>query len=902
MESQSNQDPTSSPASEPRSSPISLQPARLRTLTADRKRSESLPPSLKRKPLERLMSAPTSTLSTEERTQETSSPKPSSLWTSDNFDDSQKPSYGFCSSSKNEPAGLDNLDDHEFLVDAGVVLTDNTLTTLSTASSLPNLSMNQTNSPPLLKKEKDSSIAKCLISNKEMEEYEKEYERAASTSPKPHTQPSENKYKRSLSASKIYLMKKSGNMSQSRDFSSPPNSSPRSSPKFSLKSSLTDPSPPRRWNDGTIERMAEKWAAKRDTLRRETGFVPENIQGRKAAMEQKLESVKRSIPRSNASSPLQQTSQKRLSLCNDDSSGKSNIETTPKRKSLDFEAIFSSSGSDSNDENGSSSCESQPISPPLKLPSPDFDSSDSDDSLPPYPSMDRCGSDIDDLLPPPPPDIDHLDDIKDLNIKLFRPYATTDSPKLPYRKVTDFKPKPGTFTYPQKSLTSYYKTVPAPHTSVAVSKTLPSPKRSIAGSLKSPADLKPNPDEDLEHSEENDKTERNSKTTLSSKDDSLSQNLYLEPNNNVVLKKQASPNRILSKDLKKEDNRKLISTFSHTSYQTSEESPSCNSVQIVDQVEGPSQVVIKSSSVKQPPRTLKKPGGTFIAIQDKESNKEEQNYENEVLTSTVQKQTSTSTLPRSRLSAGSRSSAQHQRRSYGGALDPKLSTPPTPALKYSSAPSTPRTSTSDLRSMRSPGRSPGRSPIGSSSNLRKLSSDHSSRSKLMMNSKESVNNDKSDVTITSFEKQKATKTSMFQSAKTSLTNVHLTPPAKKASRMKPTVQRYSLELKNAQPVPAHMKSIGGSLDFTSQGKTDLNKSDGNNSRLDIRTVSSGTPSRTISGSSPSLIGSSKLGQPTATVDRNVNNKLRTITSTSSKESTLFLDEVTIDELLGLELA
>ena len=29
---------------------------------------------------------------------------------SDNFDDSQKPSYGFCSSSKTEPAGLDNLD------------------------------------------------------------------------------------------------------------------------------------------------------------------------------------------------------------------------------------------------------------------------------------------------------------------------------------------------------------------------------------------------------------------------------------------------------------------------------------------------------------------------------------------------------------------------------------------------------------------------------------------------------------------------------------------------------------------------------------------------------------------------------------------------------------------------
>merc|ERR1711994_511531 len=65
-----------------------------------------------------------------------------------------------------------------------------------------------------------------------------------------------------------------------------------------------------RWNDGSIERLAEKWAAKRDALLKETGVIAENLQQRKEAMEQKLESVKRSIPkRSLAFTP------KRLSLC-----------------------------------------------------------------------------------------------------------------------------------------------------------------------------------------------------------------------------------------------------------------------------------------------------------------------------------------------------------------------------------------------------------------------------------------------------------------------------------------------------------------------------------------------------------------------------------------------------------
>jgi len=89
--------------------------------------------------------------------------------------------------------------------------------------------------------------------------------------------------------------------------------------------------------------LAEKWAAKRDTLLRETGVLAENLQQRKAAMEQKLESVKRSIPnRSIGFTP--QSAQKRLSLCesfikNNKSEPRKDEEAT-KRKSLDIDIDF----------------------------------------------------------------------------------------------------------------------------------------------------------------------------------------------------------------------------------------------------------------------------------------------------------------------------------------------------------------------------------------------------------------------------------------------------------------------------------------------------------------------------------------------------------------------------------
>ena len=64
----------------------------------------------------------------------------------------------------------------------------------------------------------------------------------------------------------------------------------------------------------SFERLTKKWTAKRNTLLKETGVLAENLQQRKAATEEKLESVKKNIPeRSLGFAP--QSAQKRLSLC-----------------------------------------------------------------------------------------------------------------------------------------------------------------------------------------------------------------------------------------------------------------------------------------------------------------------------------------------------------------------------------------------------------------------------------------------------------------------------------------------------------------------------------------------------------------------------------------------------------
>ena len=79
--------------------------------------------------------------------------------------------------------------------------------------------------------------------------------------------------------------------------SKPLNNKSNQSPRNSPPKSDERVSNQQRWNDGSIERLATKWAAKRDALLKETGVLTENLQQRKAEMEQKLESVKRSIPK-----------------------------------------------------------------------------------------------------------------------------------------------------------------------------------------------------------------------------------------------------------------------------------------------------------------------------------------------------------------------------------------------------------------------------------------------------------------------------------------------------------------------------------------------------------------------------------------------------------------------------
>ena len=190
------------------------------------------------------------------------------------------------------------------------------------------------------------------------------------------------------------------------------NQSPRNSPPKSDERVSNQ----QRWNDGSIERLATKWAAKRDALLKETGVLTENLQQRKAEMEQKLESVKRSIPkRSMGFTP--ESAQKRLSLCESTSlksPGRSEQfrKEVSKRNSLDSDVMLTTESEDS-DEDKFSELPSPPPPPPpppqvknSRKSSPEAGSSDSDDSLPPYPVMEKNNSDSEIPLPPPPVSIE----------------------------------------------------------------------------------------------------------------------------------------------------------------------------------------------------------------------------------------------------------------------------------------------------------------------------------------------------------------------------------------------------------------------------------------------------------------------------------------------------------------
>ena len=539
-------------------SPSAL-PTRLRSLgTVDRKRSESLPPALTRgEPALAALAAtgrkPRFNSPEPQRYPEMPSPlahsRDTELPQHDFSQDIWRPDNTFEEKDfkvKNNPspfsASLENLDtqDSSFLVDAGIKLP-----TMSSAASMPNLTsvgkvkdqLSRSNSIPESNGNIDGELAKYLISNEEMEQYEAEYHKAAretladSESPSPSPvggrargrpesrmkPPSFTSALISRPAPSATAVSVSVNKSPI-SFSKPIQKSEKQEVRLGLKpvsnksNQSVRNSPPKsadertpnqqRWNDGSIERLAEKWAAKRDALLKETGVIAENLQQRKEAMEQKLESVKRSLgPPKRSLGPKRpvglnpQAAQKRLSLCETTDQGGKEEKLQVKRKSLDVDIVIAptESTSEESDEDNTSANDA-PKSPELGS-----GSSDSDDSLPPYPAMEKQSSEAERPLPPPPPTLE----LPTTTAPPPAPTASlqsspTKSPNLPAKNTTSTSPatsksliKPSSRLQlfgnsPSKSSMATFKTVTAPQTSVAVSRQLPAPMRSIADSPKLP--------------------------------------------------------------------------------------------------------------------------------------------------------------------------------------------------------------------------------------------------------------------------------------------------------------------------------------------------------------------------------------------------------------------------------
>ena len=529
-------------------------PSRLRSLALDRKRSESLPPAGSRaeaaaKPRysspepQRLVSALPGHAADSEPSKLTYS---QDIWQRDEtFEEKDfKPKTSLTSPAAAAPfsSSLENLDTQEFLVDAGIKL--------PSAASMPNLTSVGKVRDPIIRSNSipdnsniDGELAKYLISNEEMEHYEAEYHKAAqeiqidpaemgatvvtasnnnnnnSEAATPGSKlrgrsetkmrapsftsalinrstPSASATVGSVTISKSPVSfskpiqkaeKQEARLTPPKPLNNKSNQSARNSPPKSDERVLNQ----QRWNDGSIERLAEKWAAKRDALLKETGVIGENLQQRKAEMEQKLESVKRSIPkRSLAFTP------KRLSLCETSvtvNNSESSKEELTKRKSLDADIVLTTESEEDSDED-SDKVDSLPPPPPSapatsttstarKL-SPEAGSSDSDDSLPPFPAVDKQGSDSDKPLPPPPATLQGFS-LKEKQDK----FKSSGSAIQSSSRIQLFT------TPPSRSSVATFKTVSAPQTSVAVSRQLQAPKRSIADSPRLPLPRKPPADE-----------------------------------------------------------------------------------------------------------------------------------------------------------------------------------------------------------------------------------------------------------------------------------------------------------------------------------------------------------------------------------------------------------------------
>ena len=610
-------------------------PSRLRSLGAmDRKRSESLPPALSRAEAgarPRYSSPEPQPLVTSLSSQGADSDGvpvskltySQDIWPRDTETFERKDFKAKTSLTTGAPfsSSLENLDTQEFLVDAGIKL--------PSAASMPNLTavgkmkngIIRSNSIPDNSSggsNVDGELAKYLISNEEMEHYEAEYHKAAQevqidpsdlgasllvtaqnnnettfgakargrseTKMRPpsftsalinRSTPSASATVESVTISKSPVSfskpiqkaeKQEVRLTPPKPFNTKSNPSLRNSPPKSDERVLNQ----QRWNDGSIERLAEKWAAKRDALLKETGVIGENLQQRKAEMEQKLESVKRSIPKRSFA-----TASKRHSLVETSSSAVTSSKETSsgelKRKSLDADLVLTAESDEEVSDQSQELPPPQAGDAPVRKASPEAGSSDSDDSLPPYPAMDKQNSDSDKPLPPPPVSIDagYSKSEKETKIK-------------PKGSVTQPSSRLQLFSQPHsRSSMATFKTVSAPQTSVAVSRQLQAPKRSIANSPRLPLPNKPPSDKLSPASKLNANINRNSSSDAKNLDE-------LKP---AEANKNSSPHM-----------KTTINTVNHQSQSNMNDSPSSN-------LSSPSSK-IKLFSAKKPSEDYSQPSAT----------------------------------------------------------------------------------------------------------------------------------------------------------------------------------------------------------------------------------------------------------------------------------------------------
>lgn len=436
-----------------------------------KRRSESMPP-----PLARPLHSDLSSLATPEPSR-TYSPELSVLkndGTKNFFDFSLQPGPNTTLSwdslleqnkqlDKQQPysSSLENLDPSakEFLVDAGVIL-DNSSNALTSASSMPNLA-NSNGFQPLKGTASMSNLegefSKYLISNAEMEEYEAEYKRCASIiangsieqlASTQQNSPNGQDMQNMLITSSTMTYPQTSSIIHQAIPSTPPMGIPRGSPTKtgSQEPKMGSPPPPPPYtsvgNDltngvanfaqstfnnfskltsggtsdiqGSIERLAEKWEAKRKSLiavasgsfdfedgQEETTEIAK--QQRATIMEQKLQAIKqqgipkkRSLLKTPSKTSLHSgNAQKRLSLTDQveavgqKAMHKFIIEPNQRRKSMEMMINFSDS--EDRTTSGESSSEDDPkmngkfrgmhLNPDRSQPQ----------SLPPYPNTSRSG-------------------------------------------------------------------------------------------------------------------------------------------------------------------------------------------------------------------------------------------------------------------------------------------------------------------------------------------------------------------------------------------------------------------------------------------------------------------------------------------------------------------------------